>query len=129
MNIKLIYMYIHTLIGFYCVFYLNKYAIYVYAHTHIHLSEDICGCLYAQLPWQMLEERIKLKEVSTLEFMYYAQSADPMIYKIMFCNTYQKPYHLPSHHKYSGKRDTNIAKKFSGSIFYKLAGKDGKKKR
>lgn len=61
----------------------------------------------------MLEERLKkLKEVSILEFIYYVQSDDPITYKIMFCNTYQRPYHPPSH-KYSGERDTNITKKFS----------------
>lgn len=71
-----------------CGFYLNKYVIYVYAHAYISMKiyVGVCMCEYVQLPWQMFEERIeKVKEVSTLEFMCYAQSDDPMIHKkIMF---------------------------------------------
>ena len=46
-----------------CGFYLNKYVIYVYAHTHIYTSQlrymHVCVhvCMYVWLPWQMLEAK------------------------------------------------------------------------
>lgn len=111
-----------------CGFYLNKCYLCMYTHD-IYISVKICVCIcmsmYVQLPWKMLEERIKrLKEAFLSCYIMFSQMTKWPTRRLCFMRAPRGYTIHQSHHRYSDKRGTNITKKFSGSTFLQ-AGREG----